>query len=58
MTNIDQLYNICFMDANSKDYGRLTDMGVEVEQYESDTFMDQVVNGEVIWEDNLIESLK
>merc|ERR1719326_2595874 len=54
--NTDQLYNICFnTDVNSKDYAHLTDLGVEVEQYGSDTFMDQVLNGEDIWEDNLIE---
>lgn len=58
VTNIDQLYNICFStDANSKEYGHLTDIGVEIEQYESDTFMDQVLNGEVIWENNLLETL-
>jgi len=58
VTNIDQLYSICFhTDANSKEYGHLTDLGVEIEQYGSDTFMDRVLNGEVIWEDNLLEAL-
>ena len=59
VTNIDQLYNICFnTDTNQKDFSKLEEIGVEIEQHESDTFMDEVLNHEKIWETNLIEDLK
>lgn len=59
VTNIDQLYNIAFnTDQNQKEFSKLEEMGVVVEQHESDTFMDEVLNHEQIWETNLIEDLK
>lgn len=59
VTNIDQLYHICFKtEANQSDLSHLLELGVEVEQFESDTFMDQVLNHEQIWEHNLIEDFK
>lgn len=57
--NIDQLYNICFnTDQNQKDFSKLEDLGVVIEQHDTDTFMDEVLNHEQIWETNLIEDLK
>lgn len=59
VTNIDQLYNICFnTDQLSQDFSHLRDLGVEIEQHESDQFMDQVLNHEEIAGDNPIEDLK
>jgi ATP-dependent Lon protease len=40
-TNTDQLYNICFnTDPNHSNYDHLRDLGVEIEVFEQDTFMD------------------
>mmetsp|Transcript_16385 Transcript_16385/g.27745 ORF Transcript_16385/g.27745 Transcript_16385/m.27745 type:complete len:256 (+) Transcript_16385:2637-3404(+) len=59
VTNIDQLYNICFeTDASAKDFSRLEELGVEIEQHDQDHFMERVLNHEQIWEHNLIEELK
>jgi len=58
-TNIDQLYNICFnTDPKAKDFSHLEELGVVIEQHEQDSFMDEVLNHEQIWEENLIDNLK
>ena len=59
VTNIDQLYNICFnTDSKQKNFDELKKLGVEIDEFEKDEFMDQVLNHENIWETNLIEELK
>lgn len=59
VTNIDQLYNICFnTDPKSTNYSHLENLGVEMDIFGEDEFMDQVLNHEQIWENNLIEKLK
>mmetsp|Transcript_34657 Transcript_34657/g.53049 ORF Transcript_34657/g.53049 Transcript_34657/m.53049 type:complete len:130 (+) Transcript_34657:2782-3171(+) len=56
--NVDQLYHICFMtESTQKEFSSLEEMGVEVEQFEEDQFMEEVLNHEQIWEDNRIEEL-
>ena len=58
VTNIEQLYNICFkLEPATTDFSHLREMGVEVEEYEQDEFMDKVLNHEKVWETNLIEEL-
>merc|ERR1719201_181434 len=59
VTNVEQLYTICFeQEAHSKDYGRLEDLGVKIEQYDEDLYMDNVINNEILLENNLTEELK
>ena len=56
VTNIDQLYNICFKtDPESVDYSHLEKLGVEIEMHDKDRFMEEVINCEQIAKDNLIE---
>lgn len=58
-TNIDQLYNICFnTDEDSTNFDHLEKLGVEIESYEADTFMNQIFYNENIKEGNLLEQLK
>lgn len=57
-TNIDQLYNICFeTDPNATDFSHLEELGVVVELHEKDSFMDEVLNHEKIWDENLVDNL-
>ena len=59
VTNVEQLYSICFeQEAHSNDYERLEDLGVKVEQYDEDLYMDNVINNEILLENNLTEDLK
>jgi len=59
VTNIDQLYNVCFnTDANHKNYDHLEALGVEIEDFGADEFMDKILNNEIINETNLLEELK
>ena len=49
------------VDEDFKTQVRMSDdmrNGVEIEEYDADEFMDQVLNHEQIWEKNLIEDLK
>jgi Lon-like ATP-dependent protease len=56
--NVDQLYNICFnLDQNSQDFEFLENLGVEIEKHGEDKFMNDILNHEQIWEDNLINKL-
>ena len=59
VTNIDQMYNICFNTSPTEtNYDHLKELGVDIEMYESDNFMENVLNHEVIEEKNLIDQLK
>jgi len=50
------LYKICFgTKENSKTFKNLEKAGVIIEKYDADTFMDDVVNNEIIKEGNLLE---
>lgn len=42
----------------SRDYSMMRELGVEIEEYGADEFMDQILNHEQIWENNLIEEFK
>lgn len=58
-TNIDQLYNVCF-NTNEKEtnFDHLEKLGVQIEKYEADTFMDKILYNESIKEGNPLEQLK
>lgn len=59
VTNIDQLYNVCFKTEDGQsDYKHLKSLGVEIEVFEQDSFMDEVVNHEQIQANNLIDKLQ
>ena len=59
VTNIHQLYNICFnTQTNQSDFTDLKDLGIDIETHEDDIFMDTILDNEEIWEENLIEKLK
>lgn len=57
--NIKQLYSICFPDNDAQlpCPDKLSELGVEVEQFEQDDFHKIVFDGEVIQSGNKIESL-
>lgn len=58
VTNIEQLYHICFeLEPTSKDFAALEELGVDIEQFEEDEFMDRVLNHEVVDEHTSIEEL-
>ena len=58
VTNIEQLHHICFdLDSNATEFSKVREMGVEIDQYEADEFMDNVINHEQVWDENLIEEL-
>ena len=47
VTNIDQLYNICFKtDQAQKDFSHLKEIGIEIDEYEADSYMNEVLNHE------------
>ena len=59
VTNIDQLYNVCFnTDQNHQNYDHLEALGVEIESFEKDLFMENIQNNEIINSENPLEELK
>merc|ERR1712070_847851 len=54
VTNVDQLYKICFNTATDE---QLKAIDVEIEQYQEDDFMDKVLNQEQILKDNKLEEI-
>ena len=47
VTNIDQLYNVCFQTSpETTDFTALRELGVEVEIHEKDNFLEEVLNHE------------
>lgn len=59
VTNIDQLYNVCFKTPDeTTDFEHLKELGMEVEVYEGDSLMADILNHEQIHDDNLIDNLK
>ena len=59
VTNIDQLYDVCFRtDPNHQNYDHLEAKGVEIESFEKDLFMENILNNEIINIDNPLEELK
>ena len=57
VTNIDQLFSVCFDSDSQHNYNHLLEKGVEIEQFETDSFMSNVLDSEFIKEDNLLEKL-
>jgi len=58
VSNIEQLYEICFkLPHDSQDFSSIESLGVTVEQHEVDSFMEEVINNEDVWKENLIEQL-
>lgn len=56
--NISQVYNICFETGESDcDYSMLKEQGVEIEQYEEDTFNKKVIEGETISDKNGLDKI-
>jgi hypothetical protein len=52
------VYNICFeSDEADCDYSILKEQGVEIEQYEEDTFNKKVIEGETISDKNGLDKI-
>lgn len=56
--NIEQLHEICFSDAKGEElHNSLKEMGVQIDEFESDDFQKLVFEGENIMSENKIEGL-
>ena len=59
VTNTDQLFSICFNTSHTQtNFDELKNLGVEIEDYGEDTFMNDVLNCEQLKDGNPIEGLK